>query len=951
MPFQSSAQARKCFALRRRGENGSWDCLESAHATDYSKLPARKKQAQTVEDFRALEGPIENPPGYVEGWEPWFRRNVGRVRDTVNSPEFQDNVMAPGLGALAGAGLGYGAYRQIVGDNDEETALGRGLSATGGAALGAGATLLGQRALPVLASGLGQISQRLLPKLGAVVDRGGLADRSLANSLGYAGMFMPGLGANVLLAGRKGLVSPGVKGPDEEDPHRDATEEFSRVRPQELSDTVVRYGGTDFIDDYLWKKERGEELPWYEQVGGRLMQSRRTGPLGKLHGAVSAIPTTLLTNLLRASHYNPATDAVGQYIDDPTITEHELGHAIDFNETKPSDNWLTRQGQGTLRDLYTAAYGLPFVNLLHEAQANRESHKALTESVTDPDELFRREQARRATLPAGYGSYVGNAVGQAITLGTGAPVNFGGLSGLAAGKLYGLADAAYQERRRARDQEQGQPELKMANGMNPLALGSLNRLPSTFNVNSMVVPVKWLLEARNQDPRVLRVPGAPTPASVVKAAETFLARTDEALSPDQRFAEAFFRKLASAGIEPERYPDIVDGVRQQFGDKYADPLEKTAAPWRPNLRSMMPKLPNVPMPSVGGVAARAPLSLGGAYGGVELGNALGGDTGANIGAVAGGIAGLSLPGAARMRSAQRLGLSTPNVPAARVPAGAGRAIGNTLGQAAMGGAAGSGFDAGAEALGFDTHNVGGIAGAALAGGAPLARSMRSLPPSPALRTLARGTDTALDVADDPFKRLTRQPSAPTAIAGGASPPLSPSPAMTPAQRIGRGIGTAGAAGAVAGAPLAAAGFNAESGGVPSAAIQHWGEKAAPAVAQKALETVKADPQVKEMTDAAQKALNMGESFETVADSLGQFINQFTKPMGIDLMAYDPFERLMLILGGGMMLGSIPTGLGFGPGAGAGMGALGMAPLLYGLMSQGGRNQPATPPPTAEAMTV
>ena len=43
MPFDSKAQNRKCWAMKARGENGSWDCREWADATNYKKLPEHKK--------------------------------------------------------------------------------------------------------------------------------------------------------------------------------------------------------------------------------------------------------------------------------------------------------------------------------------------------------------------------------------------------------------------------------------------------------------------------------------------------------------------------------------------------------------------------------------------------------------------------------------------------------------------------------------------------------------------------------------------------------------------------------------------------------------------------------------------------------------------------------------------------------------------------------------------
>jgi hypothetical protein len=43
MPFKSTAQVRKCFAMKAKGEAGSWDCEKWAHETpNMKKLPHHK---------------------------------------------------------------------------------------------------------------------------------------------------------------------------------------------------------------------------------------------------------------------------------------------------------------------------------------------------------------------------------------------------------------------------------------------------------------------------------------------------------------------------------------------------------------------------------------------------------------------------------------------------------------------------------------------------------------------------------------------------------------------------------------------------------------------------------------------------------------------------------------------------------------------------------------------
>lgn len=48
MPFESKSQWRKCWAMKRRGEAGSWDCKEWAASTKkpFKKLPESKPMTE-----------------------------------------------------------------------------------------------------------------------------------------------------------------------------------------------------------------------------------------------------------------------------------------------------------------------------------------------------------------------------------------------------------------------------------------------------------------------------------------------------------------------------------------------------------------------------------------------------------------------------------------------------------------------------------------------------------------------------------------------------------------------------------------------------------------------------------------------------------------------------------------------------------------------------------------
>jgi len=56
MPFESKAQQRKCYALKARGEAGSWDCTEWSHATDFDEIPDKKKKRKEAKAMDAIAG-------------------------------------------------------------------------------------------------------------------------------------------------------------------------------------------------------------------------------------------------------------------------------------------------------------------------------------------------------------------------------------------------------------------------------------------------------------------------------------------------------------------------------------------------------------------------------------------------------------------------------------------------------------------------------------------------------------------------------------------------------------------------------------------------------------------------------------------------------------------------------------------------------------------------------
>ena len=48
MPFESKSQQRKCYAMKARGEAGSWDCEEWSDKTDQKSLPEKASRDWTA---------------------------------------------------------------------------------------------------------------------------------------------------------------------------------------------------------------------------------------------------------------------------------------------------------------------------------------------------------------------------------------------------------------------------------------------------------------------------------------------------------------------------------------------------------------------------------------------------------------------------------------------------------------------------------------------------------------------------------------------------------------------------------------------------------------------------------------------------------------------------------------------------------------------------------------
>jgi hypothetical protein len=270
-------------------------------------------------------------------------------------------------------------------------------------------------------------------KISIDVSRGGLPAMALSSTLGHLG----GFPSNLILSpqlhvnptdwtGAAGVTDPEAAPEDIRAQKMKAlAQTMAQADPQALSNHQVYLGGPRFFREIK-----------------RTMTNPRTSVAGKAIGTASLPLSYLATALTRGNAYNPFSDSTYLYGNNPAALSHELGHALDFNakkvpEYEPGKNklltWLRRQGTGLQRDLYSVAGKIPLVSLLHEANANQRSERALRKALGDkPNKLNEILHDRQKVLPAGYGSYAGKMLGGPN----------GALAGLVGGKAYGLLQAA-----------------------------------------------------------------------------------------------------------------------------------------------------------------------------------------------------------------------------------------------------------------------------------------------------------------------------------------------------------------------------------------------------------------------------------------------------------------------------------------------------------------------------
>lgn len=276
---------------------------------------------------------------------------------------------------------------------------------------------------------------------------------------------------NLILAG---LVTPRVyvdptrdllqrKREDRQKKHEEIARAMESAEPQDLDYTKLRLGGVDVIDDVLWR--RRTNAPWYKRIGGRVWHNPRTSVVSKLLGTAGVPIADLISTLRRSSHYNHYTDVANVMADEPSISSHELGHAIDFNrlygigraKREPGIRGrLTHELRGLAREAYGQFYGLGrtspipllrWTTLPAESRANLLSWEALKKGLKgQPKKLEEIENRRAAVLTPAFMSYVGSAFSPWTMLGL-----------MAAGRLEGLA---YPERKKQMEQKAKEEKQK-----------------------------------------------------------------------------------------------------------------------------------------------------------------------------------------------------------------------------------------------------------------------------------------------------------------------------------------------------------------------------------------------------------------------------------------------------------------------------------------------------------
>lgn len=156
-------------------------------------------------------------------------------------------------------------------------------------------------------------------------------------------------------------------------------EKMEESNPEELRDVVVHLGGTRNLSDAL-RTVTNRNIGIFSRIGNTLRLPVR-------------IMASTMANNDRADHYDPDSNAVTLYGDNPAVLTHELGHAIDYNRYK---------GWGRFKKGWLYAINA----LKDEAAANKASEEAIVKAFKDnPKVLSALQTLRVRTLPRGFYTY------------------------------------------------------------------------------------------------------------------------------------------------------------------------------------------------------------------------------------------------------------------------------------------------------------------------------------------------------------------------------------------------------------------------------------------------------------------------------------------------------------------------------------------------------------------
>lgn len=218
-----------------------------------------------------------------------------------------------------------------------------------------------------------------LEKQGASMNYGGVIGRSVANhskkELGSLAVTIPSTLDNPYT---EGTFSGSLRDDDDKAQlYKAIMERMEQVNPEELRDTVVHLGATRVLQDA------------FRPVLGR------NKSLGKRIIGTLLLPYNVLTKTLqnreRADHYDPLSDSVALYSDNPAVLTHELGHAIDINRK----NKKIKENDDSYDEIIEM-----------ERRANQESSKNLRKAFKDmPETLSALQVLRLRTLPRGFYTY------------------------------------------------------------------------------------------------------------------------------------------------------------------------------------------------------------------------------------------------------------------------------------------------------------------------------------------------------------------------------------------------------------------------------------------------------------------------------------------------------------------------------------------------------------------